>query len=462
MATRRLDVVLAGDSKRMRRAMAAADGALGRTMKRLAVAGAAFTAFAAVVGVKAVQAMARFGKQMAEVWTLLPTVGGDAIRALGKDVLTLSDKLGVATTELTQGLYQALSAGVPKGNVIDYLSVAAKTAIGGVTDTKTAVDLLTTTTNNYASAGVDARVASDVWFTAVRLGKTTIGELGATVSTLLPVAKAYGVDFRDAAAAVTLLTTRGVKTSEAMTQMAALMKSVLAPTIRQTSRWTAYGLSVDDVRAAIEDKGFGAGIASLVHHLQGLGATDADIRALLGSSEALNSAMILASEDGGAKLVEITDAMNDAAGATDAAFERMAATVEHRWRRAQIHFQNHMIRLGYKLLPAVTWALGQLERGMANVSGLVASYVTPNLGRISRLVQDQMIPAFGTASSFILDKAVPALKEFGLEVWAGIQPHVEDLRSFIMDDLVPGVSVPLVVDRSRDPSHAWPSRRLDQ
>ena len=52
---------------------------------------------------------------------------------------------GVSTDEAVEGLYDAISAGIPQENVFSFMETAEKSAIAGVTDTDSAVKLLTAT-----------------------------------------------------------------------------------------------------------------------------------------------------------------------------------------------------------------------------------------------------------------------------------------------------------------------------
>ena len=156
------------------------DKAENKTRHRMAkigkIAAAAVATAVVGLGVVAVHSAVQVEKGFAEVRTLLPKIGDQAFGALEKDVLDFSSRLGVATNESIPSLYQAISAGVPPNNVIEFLDTGAKAAIGGVTDLKTAVDGISSVINAYGSDVLSAGHASDLMFTAVRLGKCLTGE----------------------------------------------------------------------------------------------------------------------------------------------------------------------------------------------------------------------------------------------------------------------------------------------
>ncbi|MCB5277872.1 MAG: phage tail tape measure protein, partial [Candidatus Cloacimonetes bacterium] len=162
----------------------------------------------AIVGAFALSTKASmdFETSMSEVYTLLPGMSADAMAEMSQDVRDFSSEVGVTTDKVVPALYQAISAGVPKDNVFDFLTVANMAAIGGVTDLETAVDGITSVINAYGTDVISAAEASDLMFTAVKLGKTTFEELSASLFQVIPMASSLGVEFGDVTAALSTMT----------------------------------------------------------------------------------------------------------------------------------------------------------------------------------------------------------------------------------------------------------------
>ena len=154
---------------------------LQKTAKVAAVAvGAAFVAAGAVVvktALEGVKAFADFQDGMNEVFTLLPGITADAMDKMSADVLSLSKDIGRLPEEVIPALYQSLSAGVPADNVFEFMETAHAAALGGFTDLETAVDGISSVMNTYGTDVISATQASDLMFTAVRLGKTDFQQL---------------------------------------------------------------------------------------------------------------------------------------------------------------------------------------------------------------------------------------------------------------------------------------------
>src|SRR5258707_1301082 len=83
-------------------------------------------------------------------------------------------------------------------------------AVGGVTSLETAVDGISSTVNAYGDKVITATQASDLMFTAVKVGKTTFDELSKSLFNVNPAAAALGVKFQDVTAALASMTAQGV------------------------------------------------------------------------------------------------------------------------------------------------------------------------------------------------------------------------------------------------------------
>ena len=118
------------------------------------------------------------------------------------DVLATSKAIGVLPEEVIPSLYNSLSAGVPPENVFAFLETANKLAVGGATDLGVAVDGLTSVVNAFGPEAVSFEKASDLIFTAVKGGKTTVDELSRSLFQVAPVAAGLGVEFGDVTAAL--------------------------------------------------------------------------------------------------------------------------------------------------------------------------------------------------------------------------------------------------------------------
>ena len=240
-----------------------------------------------------------FRQQMAMVNTMLPA-GATQMRSFTKEVIRLSAELGLAKDTLANGLYQTLSAGIPADNAIEFLTVAAKAAVAGVTDVATAVDGLTTVINAYGIDAKHASIVSDIMFAIVRDGKITFGELAANIAKVAPIAKVAGLTLRQLGATIAALV-KVEKPDRAMTALTAAMTEA-----------AERGKTLFELLADFEGVDFEGIIAA------GITKRSASAIALLSGNMAV--------------LNKEFDRFNDTAGAAEDAFSKMDAV--RFWQKA--------------------------------------------------------------------------------------------------------------------------------
>lgn len=345
---------LTGAKGATKSAMGKMGGMIAGFAKAAAVAVAvAMVAMAAAVtkfAVVSLKEFAVFEKGMLEVFTLLPGVSKREMGKMTADVLKLSRTMGLLTTDIVPALYQAISAGVPKENVIKFMEVASKAAIAGVTSLETAVDGLTSVINAYGKENMTAKKAADIMFTTVRLGKTTFEELAASLYNVTPVAAAVGISFEDVTAAIAALTAQGVPTAQATTQIRSAILSLTAPSEKARKIAKLLGLDFEKLTAILAQPGGLKTAMELV--MQATGGNMAKLKALMGRIEGVNGIVALSKNE----FQSFSDAIlaqGRAAGAHVEAFDRMNAGLARNYDMIKANVKATMIEVGQALAPIV-------------------------------------------------------------------------------------------------------------
>ena len=172
-----------------------------------------------------VKSASDFTNGMAKMSTLFDTQKV-SVSDLSKQFINLSNKTGLASTELAEAGYQALSAGVDVNNAVSFVETAGNLAKAGFTATSTAVDVLTTAMNAY---GEQAGTAEDISNKLVRtqnLGKTTVDELASSMGKIIPTASSMSVNIDNLTSGYVALTKQGIATAEATTYMNSMMNEL--------------------------------------------------------------------------------------------------------------------------------------------------------------------------------------------------------------------------------------------
>ena len=306
---------------------------------------------AAAAGIAVLSREAKsFKDRMNEVFTLLPGISGEAMEQMSSQTKQFAKDFGVLPESVVPALYQAISAGVPKENVFDFLATAQKAAIGGVSNLKTSVDGISSVVNAYGADVLSATQASDLMFTAVRKGKTDFTQLSQSLFNVIPTASALNVEFGNVTAALATITAAGTPTSVATTQLRQLFVE----------------LSKDGGKAAvafeqISGKSFKDFIAggknvqdALILMEKAAAKNNVGINDLFGSVEAGNAALGLT----GKRAQSFTENLNDmanAVGATDKAFETM--NKDRQLEKIQAELVVLRLEVAEKFLPIINDSL---------------------------------------------------------------------------------------------------------
>ena len=334
-----------------------------KASRGMKIAGTAMTAAGgAIVGGLALslKAAVDFESAMREVNTMMGLSKED-FTDLSKQTQTLAGDLGVDAVDSAKALYQAISAGVPKENVIDFLSIATKAAIGGVTDTETAVDGLTTVINAFKLPIGDAQKVADLMFTTVKGGKTTFEELSASLFHVAPVAAASGIEFSEISAALATMTKQGVPTKVATTQLRQAILSMQKPSTEMAT--AINNLGFESGQAMVEE----IGLAESLNLLRdSTGGSNEMLMTMFGSVEA-GAAVLALTGDNAAVFATDLDAMANSTGAASAAFAEMEESSARQMDKLKASFKDVFITVGTAVIPALTSLVDKIKPIIENV-----------------------------------------------------------------------------------------------
>lgn len=282
-----------------------------------------------------------------------------------KGVTAASDKTGVAITDFNEALYQSISAGVDSGKAIGFTTDMVKLAKGGFTDTAKAVDVVTSVLNAYGLGADEATSISDKLIKTQNIGKTTVDELASSLGRVIPTAKAVNVDMDNVSTAMAILTKRGIQTAEATTYYNSMLNEL-----------GKSGTTADKALRDVAGKGFkdlvaeGKPVTEILQMIDdyakqnGLSLSD-----MFGSMEAGKAALSIMS-DGGKEYNEVLKEMQNSAGTTQQAFEKMDSTPAAKMQKELNRLKNAGIKTGQQLLPLVTDAMeavGNLAEGFSKL-----------------------------------------------------------------------------------------------
>lgn len=372
------------------------------------------------IGTAATKASMSFEDGIAKISTIADTTQM-SLENIGDGVIALSNKTGKSVEDLNEGLYQAISSGVQTGETLQFMDTASKAAIGGFTETETAVDGLTTVLNAYGMKASEVNNIANQMMVTQNLGKTTFGELAQTVGNAIPTFSAANVSTKEFFSSMAVLTANGIKTSESVTGLKAALSNIIKPTVEAHKAAATLGLKFD--AAALSTKGWmpflqgvreklkqaapayleasdkvamltqkieeqsksGKKNSSSLKELKAeLKSAQADMKSLqnassgqlgafgtmFGSVEGLNTVLTLTSDQGLKLYNESMKQMGSNTDYVNDAFNKVHNTSGNELKNSLTELKNSSIKLGEALTPIIN-QISQLIKGLAqNLAGL--------------------------------------------------------------------------------------------
>lgn len=267
---------------------------------------------------------------------------------------------------INSAVYNAISAGVDYTDSLELVRLAEQGAVAGRASVDESLGLLISSLNAYGVGTEQAANYSDLFFTTLQRGVTTLPELASSLGGVTGLAATAGVSIEELLAAVATLTATGSTTSGALTQIQAAISNILKPTAQATD--LANELGIEFNAAALESKGL-SGVLQDVQ--QATGGNTEQMARLFGSVEALNGMLTLTGL-GADRFADNIEAMGDAAGATDEAYARMAGTVEQNNQRIANAAQGLLISIGTPLLDE----FGGIQQAIAAIFNSIGASVS--------------------------------------------------------------------------------------
>ena len=289
----------------------------------------------------------QFQQSMKEVATLSSGIKG-SLTDFMNSAIDMTREVPVGAVESAKALYQIVSAGHDGADAMNILKVSAKAAIGGVTETATSADAITTILNAYKKGASEAESVSDMLFTTAKLGKTTMGELGKSIAQAAPIASSFGIDIEDVLAAVVSITKQGVPTAEAMTK------------IRAAIMGTANHLG----DAAFSGRSFQEALQLIYNEANG---STTKMKELLGTDEALQAALMITGQNAVGAASDL-DQMKNATGAAEAAFKEMSSSTENQMKLLSNNITAALRPLGQEILKEISSAAQSMNEAFADGS----------------------------------------------------------------------------------------------
>ncbi|WP_302173459.1 phage tail tape measure protein [Megasphaera elsdenii] len=262
-----------------------------------------------------------FTNGLAKVSTLVDTTVV-SMQEVRDEIRAVSDETGAGVADLSESVYQAISAGVDAGHAVSFVKDMTIAAKAGFTDTTTAVNGVTTVLNAYGKSAEEASYITDQMLLAQNFGKTSFGEMAQSMGNVIPIAAQLNVSTQELFGSIAVLTKNGIATSEAITGLKAAYSNILKPSSQAATLAERLGLEFN--AAHLQSVGW---VKFLEEVKTATGGDAEQMAQLFGSVEGLNSILVLTGKGAG-DFDKVMKQMADSAGMTQEAYEKMLTPSE--------------------------------------------------------------------------------------------------------------------------------------
>ena len=237
----------------------------------------------AALGGASVKLAADFDESMTKIQTLVG-VSANVVDGFKASVLDLAGKTAQAPAELADALFTVTSAGIRGAEAMQVLEMAAKGSAIGMGETKEIARAVTAVMQAYGPETMSAAKAMDILTATVREGNLEASELAPVLGRVVGLAAQLGVGFDQVGASIATFTRLGVDSAEAVTGLRGFLSGLIKPTQQGAAALAEVGLSFNELRREVEEKGLAQTMIKLIQTFDGnveaLGAVIPNVRAL--------------------------------------------------------------------------------------------------------------------------------------------------------------------------------------
>lgn len=383
----------------------------------------------------------------------------ESVARMGQQVLGLAGKVGTAPQELADALYFVAGAGIHGQQAMDVLTQSAQASAIGLGKTQDVAHALTGVLNAFQGQNLTAAEATRVLIATVNEGNVEANQLANTLGRVVGQAGEVGASFADVGTFIATFTRVGVQADEAVTALRGLLSTLIKPAKQSREALEEVGLSVDELRAHVKERGLVATLQEMYDKFDGnldvMGKVIPNVRALAG--------FLATAGEQGKQFAEIQQNITAAQHDQNYVTERMLnlqETLGFQWKSLKADAQAASVSIGTEFLPALTevvkdghevvTVIGDVAKAFAGIAGKVATMtIDLTLGQLKGVKGAVDLASHpggiaGAIGQWISD-----------QVSEPIQPKTDILLPAEIGQFNPTSNIGDILKRQSDGIHSW-------
>jgi TP901 family phage tail tape measure protein len=332
-----------------------------------------------------------FDESLTKVNTLVG-ISKSELEGMRGEIMQLAGESARSPQELAEALFTVTSAGLRGKEAMDVLNMAAKSSASGLGETRSVAQALTGIMQSYAKSGMTAQQATDILTATVRAGNLEASELAPVLGRVTGIASQLGIGFDEVGASIATFTRLGVNSAEAVTGLSGIMNGLLKPTEQTHEALATIGMSMDDLRASVKERGLAATLTDLVAKV---GDNQDVMGKLIPNVRALSAVLGTAGAQGEA-YIEVANEISNSTGLADKVFQDTAKSASFQFKKSLNSLAVIGTEIGSMLLPPIVKAaefVGNLVKSFMNLDGSMKTIIL-GLGAVAMAI-GPLITALG-------------------------------------------------------------------
>lgn len=282
----------------------------------------------------AIGAAAELQVKISEIRTI-SQASGISFREFQEIVRQTSEAFNQPQVQVAEALYQGFSNQVIRTRSdMGLFNEVMRFSRIAVTDASSAMNLISSVLTAYNLSASNARQVSDELFKAIEIGRFRASDLANSFGRVTVVSSQVGVSLEETLGLMTSLTRVGVSPAEAMTQVSAIMQSIINPSEQLKNLFHSWG--VESGFAAVQTLGF-------VEVLRRISAEGNRIGQVLPNVRAIRGVLGAAPRGGVSILQEDIREIQDARGSAEEAARIVGESAGDAFRKEAIKIQNFFL-----------------------------------------------------------------------------------------------------------------------
>lgn len=395
--------------------------------------------------VSSLKTFAKFEKSMLAVRTLLDDTSfagktaGEGFAQMGQDLTKILQTIPIDAQAATKALFDITSAQIGAADATTVLTATGKLAVAGNSNVATSTKAVVSAIIAFGLEASNAEVIAGKFFTAQKLGVTTVEELSAGFGLVSASAAQMGLSLDETLSVIVGSTRGALDTRKAFVGLAAAFKNIVKPGTE--AQKVAEKLGIDFDKLAIEQAG---GIVPFFKNLKkAIGGNTKQMAGLFGSIRAFRTVASVFTQSGGKGMVDTLTALQDetkTATTLNAAYELSVKALSNQWDL----FTNNLDEVKKSIVKGLAPAFGKVlakatKKLLKLFKELQTDKVQGSLERIGKSLEvmansvTTLIPSLTS-----LVKIFSRIAEFGeanalaMDVFTASMPPAEkSLRNFI-------------------------------